>query len=473
MQKNQRFYLFLRCHAVLCDQVHEAKTIEMLLNSRLKQTFLEYKREKKRMERSRLCKAKNGLLPAKRADSKKQARSSRRVTRDYKPPVQHGMSSAPRLDDVLEEEEEDEEEEEEEEDDDEDGAYYGGEYNMSSDQQKKQQQQQQTSKGKKTPTPTQLDEETFIILSDNDDDDGDDDDDDDEEHECGENHDGEEIYEELQETAQRVGQQEETAAAQSDISKILKLDVSELIGRLETTTTTTTTIQDLNDKQDKLGSCNASSSDSTTSSSSSSKSLSLPTSVAASPLPSTKLDQVVSKTLSNGHHYVDEPAVSSDSDNNQFGEVVSYEFLSDLSNMSNKPASTSPKRVAFNRTALSRSFTALSFRFKRHSHTRHSTSTNSTNVSETTTITKTSDTRSIASTATNRSTEATACREPTSSQPSSASDRLESVTISYQSPHNCKPQNQLRKSFILPSATTTTTKAALPPVIQDSRIIYL
>ncbi len=92
----------IRCHAALCHTVRDSRAIENLLNERLQRTFLEYKREKRRMQNSRLCNSKNGLLAGQFGTRKRSFRS----TKNYKPPVQHGMSSAPKLDDVIEEEEE-------------------------------------------------------------------------------------------------------------------------------------------------------------------------------------------------------------------------------------------------------------------------------------------------------------------------------------------------------------------------------
>jgi hypothetical protein len=100
----------IRCHAALCQKTRDAKSIEYLLNNRIQQTFLEYKREKRRQQNSRLCNTKNGGLLSNQMGCKKRVPS--RITRNYKPPVQHGMCSAPKLDDVLEEEEEEEDEEE-------------------------------------------------------------------------------------------------------------------------------------------------------------------------------------------------------------------------------------------------------------------------------------------------------------------------------------------------------------------------
>lgn len=94
----------IRCHAVLCERAREAKMIEKLLTMRLHQTFLEYKREKRRLQNSRLCNSKNGGLLAGQVGTKK--RTFTKSTKNYKPPVQHGMCSAPKLDDVMEEEEE-------------------------------------------------------------------------------------------------------------------------------------------------------------------------------------------------------------------------------------------------------------------------------------------------------------------------------------------------------------------------------
>jgi hypothetical protein len=94
----------IRCHAVLCERVRDAKLIEELLTMRLHQTFLEYKREKRRLQNSRLCNSKNGGLLAGQVGTRK--RTFTKSTKNYKPPVQHGMCSAPKLDDVLEEEEE-------------------------------------------------------------------------------------------------------------------------------------------------------------------------------------------------------------------------------------------------------------------------------------------------------------------------------------------------------------------------------
>jgi len=96
----------IRCHAALCHTTRDSRSIESILNERLQCTFLEYKREKRRMQNSRLCNIKNGLLAGQFGTRKR----SLRCTKNYKPPVQHGMSSAPKLDDVIEEEEEEEEE---------------------------------------------------------------------------------------------------------------------------------------------------------------------------------------------------------------------------------------------------------------------------------------------------------------------------------------------------------------------------
>lgn len=93
----------IRCHAALCQSVRDSRTIQLLLNDRLQRTFLEYKREKRRQQNSRLCNNKNGGLLAGQFGTRKR---SFRSTKNYKPPVQHGMSSAPKLDDVIEEEEE-------------------------------------------------------------------------------------------------------------------------------------------------------------------------------------------------------------------------------------------------------------------------------------------------------------------------------------------------------------------------------
>ena len=103
----------IRCHAALCQKTRDAKSIEYLLNNRIQQTFLEYKREKRRQQNSRLCNTKNGGLLSNQMGCKKRVPS--RITRNYKPPVQHGMCSAPKLDDVLEEEEEEDEEDEDNE----------------------------------------------------------------------------------------------------------------------------------------------------------------------------------------------------------------------------------------------------------------------------------------------------------------------------------------------------------------------
>ena len=96
----------IRCHAALCQRARDSKTIESRLNDKLQRTFLEYKREKRRQQNSRLCNTKNGGLLAGQLGTRKR---TFRITRTYKPPVQHGMCSAPKLDDVLEEEEEREE----------------------------------------------------------------------------------------------------------------------------------------------------------------------------------------------------------------------------------------------------------------------------------------------------------------------------------------------------------------------------
>jgi hypothetical protein len=82
----------MRCHAVLCKHANDANLIELLLADRLKRLFDEYKREKKRSQTSRLLMNTFKILPM----GKK--RSS--ATSNYKPPIQRGMCSAPKLDDV-------------------------------------------------------------------------------------------------------------------------------------------------------------------------------------------------------------------------------------------------------------------------------------------------------------------------------------------------------------------------------------
>jgi len=94
----------LRCHGVLCKKSRDAKLIAFMLNERLVRTFAEYKREKKRMQTTRLCSSKNSifLLESKQPMRNKSLSSTNKY---YKPPVQKTMSSAPRLDDVKEDDE--------------------------------------------------------------------------------------------------------------------------------------------------------------------------------------------------------------------------------------------------------------------------------------------------------------------------------------------------------------------------------
>ena len=94
----------IRCHAVLCERARDAQIVERLLTMRIQRTFMEYKREKRRQQNSRLCNSKNGGILAGQIGTKK--RTFTKSTKNYKPPVQHGMCSAPKLSDVLEEEEE-------------------------------------------------------------------------------------------------------------------------------------------------------------------------------------------------------------------------------------------------------------------------------------------------------------------------------------------------------------------------------
>lgn len=94
----------IRCHAALCHRANEAQHIERQLKIKLRECLLEYKREKRRMQNSRLCNTRNhGVLEEQLGAKKKHLRT---LTRNYKPPVQHGMCAAPRLDDVVEEDEE-------------------------------------------------------------------------------------------------------------------------------------------------------------------------------------------------------------------------------------------------------------------------------------------------------------------------------------------------------------------------------
>lgn len=89
----------IRCHAVLCKKASHARLIANMLNEKIENTFNEYKREKKRMQNSRLCGvSKRGGLP--------QRKISLRSTNKYKPPITTGMFSAPKLDSVEEEDEE-------------------------------------------------------------------------------------------------------------------------------------------------------------------------------------------------------------------------------------------------------------------------------------------------------------------------------------------------------------------------------
>lgn len=102
----------IRCHAALCHRAQDAQNIERQLKVKLRECLLEYKREKRRVQNSRLCNTRNhGVLEEQIGAKKKHLRT---LTRNYKPPVQHGMCAAPKLDDVVEEEEEEEDEDEEE-----------------------------------------------------------------------------------------------------------------------------------------------------------------------------------------------------------------------------------------------------------------------------------------------------------------------------------------------------------------------
>lgn len=93
----------IRCHAALCHRAHDAQHIERQLRAKLRECLLEYKREKRRLQNSRLCNTRNhGVLEEQLGAKKKHLRT---LTRNYKPPVQHGMCAAPRLDDVVEEDE--------------------------------------------------------------------------------------------------------------------------------------------------------------------------------------------------------------------------------------------------------------------------------------------------------------------------------------------------------------------------------
>lgn len=91
----------LRCHAALCKHARDAKLLAVLLNERLERTFAEYKREKRRMQTTRLCNSKNRNFL--KIPMRKKSLSS--TDKHYKPPVQRSMISAPKLDDVREEEE--------------------------------------------------------------------------------------------------------------------------------------------------------------------------------------------------------------------------------------------------------------------------------------------------------------------------------------------------------------------------------
>ena len=95
----------LRCHGVLCKKSTDAKLIAFMLNDRLVRTFAEYKREKKRMQTTRLCGSKNRifLLESKQPMRNKSLSSTIKF---YKPPIQRTMISAPKLDDVQEEDDE-------------------------------------------------------------------------------------------------------------------------------------------------------------------------------------------------------------------------------------------------------------------------------------------------------------------------------------------------------------------------------
>lgn len=99
----------LRCHGVLCKRSKDAKLIAYMLNERLERTFVEYKREKKRMQTTRLCSTKNRifLLESKQKQQQQPMRnkSLSSTIKFYKPPVQKTMVSAPKLDDVKEDDE--------------------------------------------------------------------------------------------------------------------------------------------------------------------------------------------------------------------------------------------------------------------------------------------------------------------------------------------------------------------------------
>jgi hypothetical protein len=89
----------IRCHAVLCKKASHARLIASLLHEQIENTFNDYKRDKKRMQNSRLCGVtKRGGLP--------QRKLTLKSTNKYKPPIAMGMFSAPKLDSVEEEDEE-------------------------------------------------------------------------------------------------------------------------------------------------------------------------------------------------------------------------------------------------------------------------------------------------------------------------------------------------------------------------------
>ena len=97
----------LRCHGALCKHSKDAKLIAFMLNERLERTFAEYKREKKRMQTTRLCNSKNRvfLLAQQQHKQPMRKKSLSSTVKYYKPPVQRSMISAPKLDDVQEDDE--------------------------------------------------------------------------------------------------------------------------------------------------------------------------------------------------------------------------------------------------------------------------------------------------------------------------------------------------------------------------------
>jgi len=395
----------IRCHAALCHRAQDAQNIERQLKVKLRECLLEYKREKRRVQNSRLCNTRNhGVLEEQLGAKKKHLRT---LTRNYKPPVQHGMCAAPKLDDVVEEEEEEEDEDEEHE-----MASESSENQMEADEYEEYYREDEVEQYSRDRHPDLVNskvvskgatktENDLIEEEEEEDDDEEEVEDTDSEEESSEDDDEYYEYEEGAATGADATSDVEydlaAAAAKANNTETVSSSTAAITKRYDNrpvSATPTTTTAAVAAHNHRLILSSTSSSSSTSSISSTSPS---PLSVTQTTVQHKPQQRTLQPPLERMPTSLTAAATATDSTNKQFTEV-SYEFLGDLSMCSSItpklshsksfskfiiPSSTTAVTASsktpqltqssfanpFRRTSVSKSFSAFTSRLKMQQHT--------------------------------------------------------------------------------------------------------